>query len=116
SPGDATLYVAMSHHVVVIDTASLTVASVVSTDDELVGIDISPGGATVAAAGAADLHLLDTTTLTHSSMAWPGSIRPIDVAFTAANRAAAWDDARGVLVDVDLGSGVISSLATFPGG
>jgi hypothetical protein len=114
SPDDATLYVAMSHHMVVIDTASLTIASVLSTDDELVGIALSRDGITVAAAGAVDLHLLDTATLTHSSMAWPGSIRPIDVAFAGPSRAVAWDDARGVLVDVDLGSGVISSVATFP--
>jgi hypothetical protein len=101
---------------VVIDTASLTVTSVFPTDDELVGIAISPGGATVAAAGSAALHLLDTATLTHSSMAWPRSVRPIDVAFAAPSRAVAWDDFRGVLVDTDLGSGVMSSLATFPGG
>jgi hypothetical protein len=116
SPDDATLYVAMSRRLVVIDTGSLTVTSVFPTDDELIGIAISPGGATVAAAGVTDLHLLDTATLTHSSMAWPRGIRPIDVAFVDPSRAVAWDDARGVLVDINLGSGVILSLPTFPAG
>jgi YVTN family beta-propeller protein len=116
SPDDATLYVAMSHALVVIDTASLSVTSVVPTDDELVGLAMSADGVTVAAAGAMKLHVLDTATLTHISLGWPGTVRPIDVAFAAPSRVLAWDDQSGVLVDINLASGVMSSIATFPAG
>ncbi|MFL5819057.1 MAG: YncE family protein [Solirubrobacteraceae bacterium] len=116
SPDDATLYVAVSHALVVIDTASLSVTSVVSTDDELVGMAMSADGVTVAAAGAMELHLLDTATLAHISLGWPGRVRPIDVGFAAPSRVLAWDDQSGVLVDINLVSGVMSSIATFPAG
>jgi hypothetical protein len=116
SPDDATLYVAMSYGMVVIDTASLSVASVVSTDDELMGTAMSADGATVAAAGARELHLLDTATLAHISLGWPGRARPTDVAFVAPSRVLAWDDQSGVLVDINLVTGVMSSIATFPAG
>ncbi len=121
SPDDATLYVAASYALFVIDTASLTVSDVVSTDEYLGGLAVSPDGATVATAGAAGLHLLDTTTLAHRSMAWPAAFRPLswvyslDVAFVDASRVLAWSAPQGVLLDINLPSGAVSSLSTSTG-
>jgi hypothetical protein len=122
SPDDATLFVAASYAVFVIDTASLTVSGVVSTDEYLGGLAVSPDGATVAAAGAAGLHLLDTATLAHRSMAWPAGFPALnwayslDVAFVDASRVLAWSASQGVLLDIDLRSGGISSLPTSANG
>jgi len=118
SPDDATLYVATSYAVVVIDSATLTVSSVVSTDEYLGGVAVSPDGATVAAAGGAGLHVVDAATLAHRSVAWPAAFRAptwawwVDVAFVDASRVLAWNAGQGVLLDIDLRSGGMSSLST----
>jgi hypothetical protein len=118
SPDDTTLYVAASYALFVIETATLTVSSVVSTNEPLGGLAVSPDGGTVAAAGAAGLHLLDTATLAHRSLAWPAAFQAwswvwaVDVAFVDASRVLALNAASGVLLDIDLRSGGISSLST----
>jgi hypothetical protein len=118
SPDDAALYVAASDALFVIDTASLTVSDVVSTDEYMGGLAVSADGSTVAAAGAAGLHLVDTGTLAHRSMAWPAAFRAlnwvysVDVAFVDASRVLAWGAGQGVLLDINLRSGGVSSLST----
>jgi hypothetical protein len=64
------------------------------------------------------LHLLDTGTLAHGSIAWPASFRAfnyaggIDVAFVDTSRVLAWNAALGMLLDIDLNGGNMSSLST----
>jgi hypothetical protein len=119
SPDDATLYVTATYALFVIETATLTVSSAVSTDDPVGAVAVSPDGATVAAAGAAALHLVDTATLGHRSLAWPAafpggltSAWALDIAFVDASRVLAWNAAQGVLLDIDLRGGGMSSLST----
>jgi len=90
----------------------------VSTDEYMGGLTVSADGSTVAAAGAAGLHLVDTGTLAHRSMVWPAAFRPlnwvysVDVAFVDASRVLAWGGGQGVLLDINLSSGAVSSLST----
>jgi DNA-binding beta-propeller fold protein YncE len=69
SPDDATLYVATSYGIVVIDTAALSISAIVPSSGWLHGIAVSPDGATVAAPVAGgELLVLDAAALASTTI------------------------------------------------
>ncbi len=113
SPDDATLYVATSYGIVVIDTAALSISAVVRSRRSLDSIAISPSGATVAAPVAGGrLLVLDTATLAKATITL--GVETSNVVFAGPTRVLTWNPVAGALVDVDLGTGAIGSVPTTP--
>lgn len=113
SSDDTTLYVATAYGVFVVDTAGLSVSTVVPSSGWLHGIAISPDGATVAAAVAGgELLVLDTATLAWTTITLRAGT--FNVVFAGPKRVLTWNPTAGALVDVDLITGTVASVPTTP--
>jgi hypothetical protein len=115
SPDDATLYVATSYGIVVIDTATLSISAIVPSSGWLHGIAVSPDGATVAAPVAGgELLVLDAATLASTTITLGAGTA--NVVFADPKRVLTWNPTAGALVEVDLATGTLASVPTTPAG
>jgi hypothetical protein len=113
SPDDTTLYVATSYGVVVVDTAAMSISTIVPSSSWLLGIAISADGATVAAPVAGgELLVLDAATLASTTITLGAGTA--NVVFAGPRRVLTWNPTVGALVEVDLVTGTVASVPTTP--
>ena len=119
SPDGGRLYVAASYGLIVVDTATLAIVTIVSTTQTMLAVTTSDDGATIAVAGVGEVLVVDAASLGSASLVLPAGLDAGDVVFTAPDRLLAWchrsQTSSLELVYIDLATGATVPITTSQG-